>query len=46
VTIGLYKEGKDLNNRVDAIIINSFSDINLVILVVLSIINIDPEIGL
>jgi hypothetical protein len=40
VTAGLYKEEGDLNNNVNAIIINGFDNINLIILIVLSVINI------
>jgi hypothetical protein len=41
VTAGLYKKGGDLDNGMSAIIINGFNNINLVILVVLSVININ-----
>jgi hypothetical protein len=45
VTAGLYKKGGDLDNGVSAIIIDSFSNINLIILVILSVINISSQIN-
>jgi hypothetical protein len=41
VIAGHYKEGGDLNNGVGAIIIGGFNNINLIIPVVLSVININ-----
>jgi hypothetical protein len=41
VTAGLYKEEGDLGNGVSAIIIDGFDNINPVILIVLSVVNID-----
>jgi hypothetical protein len=40
MTAGLYKEGRDLSNGVSAIIIGGFGNIDPVILVVLSVVNI------
>jgi hypothetical protein len=41
IIAGLYKEGRDLNNDVSAIIISGFGNIDLIILIVLSVININ-----
>jgi hypothetical protein len=40
ITAGLYKEGEDLGNGVNAVIISGFGNINLIILVILSVVNI------
>jgi hypothetical protein len=40
VTAGFYKEGGDLDDGISVIIINSFGNIDLVILVVLNVVNI------
>jgi hypothetical protein len=45
VTAGLYKEERDLNDSVSAIIIDGFSNIDLVTPVVLSIVNISSQIS-
>jgi hypothetical protein len=41
VTAGLYKEGRDLDNDINVIIINNCNNIDLIILIILSVINID-----
>jgi hypothetical protein len=45
VTAGLRKEGGDLDNGVSAIIISGFGNIDLVIPVVLSVVDIGSQIG-
>jgi hypothetical protein len=40
VTAGFRKEGEDLDNGVNAIIISGFGNIDLIILVILSVVNI------